>query len=135
MIYLLDTNAWIMYLSKRPSPMKERVRSAGPDQLRISTIVMAELLYGAHHSQQPEANLSLLAKVFSSVATVAFDAPAAEHAGRIRARLASAGLPIGPNDLLIAATAIAHGMVLVTHNTREFERVEGLIMEDWESER
>lgn len=133
MIYLLDTNAWSKYLNKRPSPVKERVRAAGMDQLRFSTIVMSELLYGAYHARS-EANLRLLAKVFAMVPPIGFDAAAADHAGRIRAALAAAGIPIGPNDLLIAATAVAHGMVLVTHNTREFQRVPGLVVEDWELE-
>ena len=132
MIYLLDTNAWSKYLGKRPSPVKDRVRAAGLDQLQVSTIVMAELLYGAHHGPNRETNLALLGRVFSTVAPVVFDSAAAEHAGRIRAGLAAAGVPIGPNDLLIAATAIAHGMVLITHNTGEFLRVPGLIVEDWE---
>lgn len=133
-MYLLDTNAWVRYLHKRPSPIKDRVRAAGPEHLRLSTIVMAELYYGAYHSPRPEENLSLLAKVSSTIAPIAFDAAAAEYAGQIRATLAAAGTPIGPNDLLIAATALANRMVVVTHNTREFSRVPGLVIEDWEVE-
>lgn len=108
------------------------MRVAGWDQLRLSTIVMAELFYGAYHGPSSEVNLALMAKLFSTVVSIAFDSGAAGHAGRIRAGLAVAGIGIGPNDLLIAATAVAHGMVLVTHNTREFERVPGLVIEDWE---
>ena len=94
---------------------------------------MAELLYGAYHGQHRETNLPLLERLFSVIAPVAFDWAAASHAGRIRAQLAADGLPIGPNDLLIAASAIAHGLILVTHNTGEFQRVPGLIIEDWET--
>lgn len=93
MIYLLDTNAWSKYLNKRPSPVKERVREAGFDALRVSAVVMAELLYGAHHGPSPGANLALLERVFSTVAPIGFDAGAARQAGRIRADLASRGPP------------------------------------------
>ncbi len=132
-MFLLDTNAWARFLGKRPSPVKARLRATAPASLRMSAIVMAELYYGAYHSPNPGSNLSLLQELFTAVDPIAFDAASAECAGRIRATLAAAGLPIGPNDLLIAATAVAHGLVLVTHNTAEFSRVPGLVLEDWEA--
>ncbi|MFU8807459.1 MAG: type II toxin-antitoxin system VapC family toxin, partial [Bradymonadaceae bacterium] len=77
-------------------------------------------------------NLDLLRRFFLPFKSVAFDDPCADHCGRVRAELAAQGTPIGPNDLLIAATALAHDLTLVTHNIREFSRVTGLRMEDWE---
>jgi tRNA(fMet)-specific endonuclease VapC len=94
-------------------------------------VVKAELLYGAHRSARPDENLRTLDTLFQAFQSVPFDDVAAEHYGRIRAELAAQGTPIGPNDLLIAATALAYNLVLVTHNTREFSRVPGLIVEDW----
>ena len=93
----------------------------------------AELLYGAHHSQQIESNLTLLRKFFRPLVSLPFDDRCAEEAGQIRAELAAQGKPIGPNDLLIAATAFAHDAILITHNTKEFGRITGLKIEDWES--
>jgi tRNA(fMet)-specific endonuclease VapC len=95
-------------------------------------VVKAELLYGPRRSSRVADNLRLLHRFFRPFVCLPFDDRCAEHYGMIRADLARLGQPIGPNDLLIAATARAHDLVLVTHNTEEFSRVVGLQMEDWE---
>jgi tRNA(fMet)-specific endonuclease VapC len=90
------------------------------------------LLYGAYRSARQEDNLRLLATLFQLFKSLPFDDAAADAYGRIRADLTARGTPIGPNDLMIAAIALAHHLILVTHNVREFGRVEGLHLEDWE---
>jgi len=90
--------------------------------------------YGAHKSPCREANLRLLAALFDRFASLPFDDPAAEQYGWIRAELATRGTPIGPNDLMIAAIALANELTLVTHNVGEFSRVTGLQVEDWQTE-
>ena len=101
-------------------------------QIRLSSIVKAELLYGARKSSHMAQNLRLLERFFETVASLPFDDRCAEEYGVLREELDRAGTPIGPNDLLIAATARAHECALVTHNIREFSRVPGLRLEDWE---
>ena len=88
-----------------------------------------ELYYGAHKSQQTARNLELLDRM--AFETVPFDAGDARAAGAVRSQLEAAGRPIGPYDLLIAGQALARGLTLVTANTREFQRVNGLDCEDW----
>ncbi len=92
----------------------------------------AELLFGARKSAKSAANLALLGRFFSTFESYPFDDQCAEHYGVIRAELARAGTPIGPNDLLIASVARTHDVTLVTHNVDEFIRVAGLRVEDWE---
>jgi tRNA(fMet)-specific endonuclease VapC len=96
-------------------------------------VVKAELFYGAYKSARVQENLALLGCLSSRFASVAFDDLAADECGKIRASLATLGTPIGPNDLMIAAIAAANRLTLVTRNTREFERIAGLQVEDWES--
>ena len=131
MSYLLDTNACISYLNDRSSPVIARLAMTKPDEVFLCQIVKAELYYGAYKSTQRRSNLDLLAHFFSQFASLPFNDQATEVYGRIRARLAVQGTPIGPNDLIIAAIAIAHNVTLVTHNTREFSRVDNLQIEDW----
>ncbi len=131
MIYLPDTNVWIAYLNPDNSPVKVRFRSHPVEDIGLSTVVKAELLFGAYRSARRQANLAVLDSLFRAFPSVSFDDPAAEQYGMIRAELAAKGTPIGPNDLFIAATALAHRLILVTHNTREFGRVTALELEDW----
>jgi tRNA(fMet)-specific endonuclease VapC len=98
-------------------------------------VVKAELCYGARKSARIDENLRLLQRFFAPLASLPFDDRCADEAGLIRLDLERSGRPIGPNDLLIAATARAHDLVLVTANTREFDRVPGLRVDDWESDR
>jgi tRNA(fMet)-specific endonuclease VapC len=131
MIYLLDTNAWIAVLNPGVSPVKSRLSAHQPDEIALCSIVKAELFFGAYRSTKQAANLQLLERLYRQFRSVPFDDAAAEVYGRIRANLAARGTPIGPNDLMIAATALANNLILVTHNTKEFFRVTGLILEDW----
>jgi len=132
-MWLLDTNVWIAYLSKRPSPVKSRIASLPENQLCLCDVVKAELYFGAYKSARPAENLVRLETLFSIVSSLPFDSAAAHHFGEIRAHLARLGTPIGPYDLQIAAIARVHNVTLVTHNTNEFSRVPGLILEDWEA--
>lgn len=130
-MFLLDTNTCIELLNRRHAGVIARFGQLHPDDIALCSIVKSELLYGARHSQRVQANLQLLAQFFAPLPSLPFDDRCAEAAGLIRTDLAIQGAPIGPNDLLIAATARAHDAVLVTHNTREFMRVSGLRLEDW----
>ncbi|MEO8383206.1 MAG: type II toxin-antitoxin system VapC family toxin [Acidobacteriota bacterium] len=132
-MYLLDTNACIRILNGSSPPLTEHLRAVPRSQVRLSSVVKAELLYGARKSSRVAENLRLLELFFDTIASLPFDDRCAEEYGLLRQELARAGTPIGPNDLLIAATACAHRAVLVTHNVREFSRVAELKMVDWES--
>ena len=132
-MYLLDTNACIRILNNTSAPLVSRLRVEDPSAIRLSSITKAELLFGARHSARVAANLRLLERFFAPFVSLPFDDRCAEHYSALREDLAARGQLIGPNDMLIAATARAHDLILVTHNTREFSRVIGLKFEDWES--
>ena len=132
-MYLLDTNVCIRILNGTSSSLVERLRFVPRGQLRLSSVVRAELLYGARKSSRAADNLRLLERFFDALASLPFDDRCAEEYGLLRQELDRAGTPIGSNDMLIAATARAHRIVLVTHNVREFSRVADLRIEDWES--
>lgn len=132
MRYLLDTNTCIRYLNGVSEHVKRRVEMLSPEDIVVCSIVKAELFYGAQKSRYPEQNLARQRKFLDRFFSLSFDDQTAETYGRIRSQLERAGTPIGPNDLLIAATALTYDVTLVTHNTREFVRVSGLRYEDWE---
>jgi tRNA(fMet)-specific endonuclease VapC len=131
-MFHLDTNACIRILNGSSPRLVEALRATPRSVLRVSSVVKAELLYGARRSSRTAENLRLLERFFESIAAVPFDDACATEYGLIRAELDRLGTPIGPNDLLIAATARAHSATLVTHNVREFARVPELRIEDWE---
>jgi tRNA(fMet)-specific endonuclease VapC len=131
-MYMLDTNACIRVLNNTSTALVNRLRTESSSSIKLCSVVKAELLYGARHSARPTENIALLTRFFAPFVSLPFDDRCAEHAASIRAMLATRGRPIGPNDVLIAATASAHNLVLVTHNSREFSRVVGLRTEDWE---
>jgi tRNA(fMet)-specific endonuclease VapC len=133
MKYLLDTNVCIRYLNGESDKVRRRLEAASPGQVALCSIVTAELLYGALKSAQPERNAERLAYFFRGFRCLPFGEAASEPYARIRLQLEKVGKPIGPNDLLIAALAVANQLVLVTHNTGEFGQIEGLALEDWES--
>jgi tRNA(fMet)-specific endonuclease VapC len=132
-MYLLDTDTCVEYLRQANSLVVQRIRAKSPNELRLCSVVLAELYYGAHRSAKPQANLAKVQAFAQPFLSLPFDDKAAEIYGRIRADLAAQGALIGPNDLLIAAIALAHGAVLVTHNVAEFSRVPGLVVEDWQA--
>ena len=131
-MYLLDTNACIRILNDSSATLVNRLRRQAPTDIRLSSVTRAELIFGARRSARVAENVSLLAAFFAPLISLPFDDACAEHYGVLRASLAAAGRPIGPNDLLIAATALAHDLILVSHNVREFSRVANLKLEDWE---
>ena len=133
MIYLLDTNTCIRYLNGRSASIRRRFETTRPQDIGVCSVVKAELFYGALKSRNPVNNLAKQRRFLGRFVSLPFDDLAAEAYGRIRARLEQTGLLIGPNDLLIAAIADAHQVTLVTHNTREVQRVEGLQIVDWEA--
>jgi tRNA(fMet)-specific endonuclease VapC len=132
-MYLLDTNACIRILNGTSPSLIDHLRAVPRPLVRLSSVVKAELLYAARKSTRVAENLRLLERFFDTVASLPFDDRCAEEYGLLREELDRAGTPIGPNDLLIAATARVHRAVLVTHNVREFSRVAELRLEDWES--
>ncbi|CDH44248.1 MAG: type II toxin-antitoxin system VapC family toxin [Candidatus Competibacteraceae bacterium] len=132
--YLLDTNACIAWL-RNDEPITQHVVLAGKGHIWLCAPVKAELWFGACKSQRVAENQARLQRFFANLPSLPFDDDAAEHFGDIRATLAHQGKPIGPYDLQIAAIARAHGLIVVTHNTREFARVPGLMLEDWQLER
>ena len=105
-----------------------------PEDICISSITYAELVYGVEKSQAKEKNRIALMLLLSEIEILPYDDLAAQTYGVIRADLERKGTPIGPMDLLIAAHAKAKGFTIVTNNVREFERVEGLAVEDWVNE-
>lgn len=128
--YLLDTNIVIYVMKHRPALVRERfIRHQG--QLAISAITLMELVYGAEKSAQTERNLREIEGFAARLDVLAYDEAAANHSGQIRAELARAGTPIGPYDQMIAGHARALGLILVSNNLREFERVPGLRLENW----
>lgn len=132
MKYLLDTNACIRFLNGQSEPLRQRILLAEPEALLLCAVVKAELFYGAMKSHNPVGALAKQQQFVSQFASLDFDDKAAEVYGQIRADLERQGMPIGPHDLQIAAIAIANEVTLISHNTREFQRIKELHLEDWE---
>lgn len=128
---MLDTNIVAFAKNNRPEIVLERMRRFDPGDLCVSVITLAELEYGVFNSSNHERNQLALTLFLANIDVVPFDGSAAVEYGRMRADLRRKGTPIGANDLMIAAHAKSLGMRLVTSNTREFSRVEGLAIEDW----
>ena len=130
MRYLLDTNILSDLVRNPNGRIAERIRKVGETQICTSIIVAAELRYGSEKKGSPRLTAQLAA-VLGALEVLPFGVPADRTYGLLRARLEQSGKPIGANDLLIAAQAIALGHVLVTDNEREFARVDGLRYENW----
>ena len=131
MTYMLDTNICIYAMKKKPEKVLLRFREELDGGLCISSITLAELEYGMKHSSDPVKNEQALLRFLAPLSILPFGAGAASEYGEIRAYLQSQGTPIGPLDMLIAAHVRAEGMILVTNNVREFERVPDLEIENW----
>lgn len=128
--YMLDTNICIYTIKNRPAYIRDSF-NLHHGRLCISTVTLSELIYGAENSQAPTRNLSDIEGMAARLDVLPFDNAAASHSGQIRAELKKKGTPIGAYDVLIAGHARSLGLVLVTNNTREFNRVDGLRIEDW----
>lgn len=130
MRYLLDTNIVSQLLRDPHGPIADRIRSVGEESVCTSIIVVAELRYGVEKKASSKLTAQLEA-VLSALETVPLETPADAVYGRIRTQLEREGAPIGGNDLLIAAQALALGYTLVTDNEREFRRIDGLSIANW----
>lgn len=130
MRYLLDTNAWIHYLKQAGSPVQRRLRNTPASDVATCSVVWAELLYDARKYQNRAERVARIERTLAPFHSLPFDNAAAGRYAEIRDTLETRGEVIGPNDLLIAAIALTHGLTLVTNN-REFSRVPGLSVEDW----
>lgn len=132
MKYLLDTNVCIVYLKGRNLNLKQKLDAVPIQEIAVCSVVKAELCFGSMKSANPERNFALQQAFLAQFVSLSFDDLAATNFGTIRAQLETRGISIGGYDLQIAAIALANNLTLVTHNTREFERVQGLQLEDWE---
>ncbi|HEY2294022.1 MAG TPA: type II toxin-antitoxin system VapC family toxin [Thermoanaerobaculia bacterium] len=131
MRYLLDTNTCVDYLNGRWPSVVARIQRSDPGDLRLSSVAVAELRYGADKSARLRENHARIDQLVQDIQCLDFDLGGAAAYGRIRADLEVIGKTIGPNDLLIAAKALSQGLVLITNNLREFQRVKGLQIENW----
>jgi len=131
MKYLLDTSTVSDFVKGQPRVLT-RVKVTAPSLIAVSALTRMEVAYGLAINVQRAAKLApLMQAFFSAIATLPFDEPDALAAAAIRAALKSRGRPIGAYDVLIAGTALARGLTVVTSNVREFGRIGGLLVEDW----
>ena len=131
MKYMLDTNIVIYVIKHKPESVLQKFQSLEPSDFCISSITLAEIEYGISKSSRPDRNRFAFDMFISGIDILSFDDAAASEYGPIRAGLERKGTPIGTNDMLIAAHAKSLGFTIVTNNVREFERVEGLKVENW----
>lgn len=131
MRYMLDTNICIYAIKHKPEKVIIRLQEHDPEEVCISSITYAELVHGVEKSQSKEKNRLALDLLLSNIEIMNFDASAAEAYGKIRADLELKGTPIGPLDTLIAGHAQSLGYIVVTNNTKEFARIDGLKIENW----
>lgn len=128
---MLDTNICIYVIKQKPAEVLARFNSYAVGDIVVSSITVAELQFGVRKSQQPERNQKALDQFLLPLLVVDFDQIAAASYGAIRATLERQGRPLGPLDMLIAAHALCLGLTLVTNNVGEFDRVQGLAVENW----
>lgn len=129
-MFVLDINTLIYYF-KGMGRVAERLLAHSPQEIGIPAVVVYELEVGMAKATQPEKRRRQLGEMLAVVAVLPFGTAEARQAAQIRAALEGAGTPIGPYDVLIAATALANKGTLVTHNIQEFGRVAGLLVTDW----
>lgn len=131
MKYMLDTNICIFAIRNSNDNVLKKFHEHLDNELYISSITLAELMYGVEKSRKPEQNRNALLQFLTLIDIKEFSEKAAIEYGKIRAFLENQGTPIGPLDTLIAAHAVSENMILVTHNTKEFLRVPDLTVENW----
>ncbi len=128
--YMLDTNIVVYTIKNRPAQVR-KIFKQHENQMCISAVTKGELIYGAERSSRPERNLIDIEGLMARLEVAPFEDHASEHFGQLRAELYRIGQPIGPYDMMIAGHARAMGLILVTNNMKEFERVPGLRVENW----
>lgn len=131
MNYLIDTNICIYLINRRPSNLIQKFMGFEVGELAVSAVTVAELQYGVAKNQHWRRNQQRLDAFLRPLAVLPYDEAAGRVYGTIRAELERLGQPIGSLDTLIAAQALAHDLILVTNNEREFRRVAGLQVENW----
>lgn len=130
-VYLLDTNIIIYFLRDSESTVIRKIQAISPEELAVCSIVKAELFYGAAKSNNPVKSRKIQEAFLSHLVSFSFDDQAVDFYAQIRSNLEKKGAPIGGNDLMIASIALANNLILVTANTREFSKVNELIIENW----
>jgi tRNA(fMet)-specific endonuclease VapC len=128
--YMLDTNICIYVMKNYPPNLLEKFNSLA-EQLCISSITLGELHYGAEKSSRGVDNLTAIEHFAARLDVLPFEAKAAAHYGQLRAELERAGTPCGPHDMQIGGHARAEGLIVVTNNSREFNRMPGVRVENW----
>ena len=132
LIYLLDTNVCIMYLKGKSLSINHHLDNLEPEKIAVCSVVKAELFYGSMRSNNLQKAIAVQKIFIEQFVSLPFDDECAENYGKLRADLANSGTPISSNDIQIASIALVNNLILVTHNVREFKRVKGLQIEDWE---
>jgi tRNA(fMet)-specific endonuclease VapC len=133
MKWMLDTDTCIAIIKGKPPGVLKKLRGKSVGQVGISAITLGELAFGAAKSGRRDESRAALAEFLLALEIASFDSDAASSYGQLRASLEKRGAPIGPLDTLIGAHAAALDVVLVTHNSREFRRIDTLRLEDWTS--
>ena len=131
MTFLIDTNIVIFALKDPEKKLARKLAAQPADSIHLSCIVEAELYFGAEGYGKPERRRTILNEFLAHYQRLPFDSLCVPHYARVRHHLEKQGQVIGGNDLMIAATALAHDLTVITHNSREFSRVPGLKWEDW----
>ena len=130
-MYFLDTNTCIYFLNGKHENVKARILGTSPGEIKIPSVVKAELLLGALKSQHKKSNAAKIERFLEPFEIVPFDDAMTHTYADIRYKTEEKGDVVGPNDLFIATIAKFHQGVLVTHNSKEFGRIEGLKLDDW----
>ena len=131
MKYMLATNICIYLIKQQPKEVLDKFQSIAPGEIAISTVTVAEMMYGIEKNQHKEKNQAALALFLAPLEIVDFDYRAAQNYGVFRTYLEAMGTPIGAYDLMIAAHASSIGVILVTNNERDFRRLPDLMVENW----
>lgn len=131
MKYLIDTNILIFLCNSKSKLLERRFKKHRPEEFLISSITVGELIYGVNKSQHRDRNLQAILKILSPFKIIDFDSSDGWEYGEIRADLEERGAIIGGNDIMIAAQAKRRGLIVITNNTGEYTRVNGLQVEDW----
>jgi len=129
--YLIDTNILIFLCNSKSKLLERRFKKHRPEEFLISSITVGELIYGVNKSQHRDRNLQAILKILSPFKIIDFDSSDGWEYGEIRADLEERGAIIGGNDIMIAAQAKRRGLIVITNNTGEYTRVNGLQVEDW----